>query len=653
MAGKQSSLGAQRPLRLLIVEDSHADTELMVAVLKRAGYVFTFDLVDSPDQFQKHLANDYDAILCDHNLGSWTGTEALETLQRTGRAIPFIVASGTIGEEAAVEYLKQGATDYVLKDRLKRLPFVLHRALVDKEKLEENLRLQKIILCAKQEWELTFDAVPDAVMVLDAQGVVRRANRAAASLLGLSFGQLIGKPHDEVLHRTEESRDNCLFRPMMETGEHQRKDVHQSWLNKTFEVIVSPMRGANGGLSGGTLIMRDVSERLRIDEQRRQGQKMEAVGLLAGGIAHDFNNLMNVISGNAEILGAQSALTASQQREVKEIGNAVRRAAQLTSQLLAFSRRQVLQPTVLDLNLVVSDIEKMLRRLIGEDVELVTELQADLGSVRADPGQLEQVLMNLATNARDAMPEGGKLIIRTMDAELGTVDRIKYPYVKPGGYVRLSVIDTGQGITPEVRDRVFEPFFTTKEKGHGTGLGLAVAYGVVKQSGGYIWARSEPGKGACFDIYLPRAKEIPAAAEKHFETLSKEFRGTETVLVVEDEDALLHVISQFLVRSGYSVLGANHPQRALEIAERHKGSIPVVIMDTVLPGMSGPVVAEKLKRLHPEMVFLFISGYVDRPILDQVIAEQFLQKPISRALLLGKVHELLHLPEGRERSVGA
>jgi len=654
MAGKQSKLGAQRPLRLLIVEDSHADAELMVAVLKRAGYVLTYDLVDSPDQFQQHLKNDYDVIFCDHNLGSWLGTEALERLHSTGKAIPFIVTSGTIGEEAAVEYLKQGATDYVLKDRLKRLPFVLHRALLDKEKLEENLRLQKIILCAKQEWELTFDTVPDAVMVLDAQGVVRRGNRAAAKLLSLDFAQLIGQPHDEVFHRTAESRSSCPFRSMMESGQQHREDVYYSWLNKTFDVIASPIRDANGGLRGGTEVMRDVSERLRLDGQLRQAQKMEAVGLLAGGIAHDFNNLMNVISGNTEMLEAEPGLTASQQREVKEIGSAVRRAAQLTSQLLAFSRRQVLQPTVLDLNVVVSDIEKMLLRLIGEDVEIVTELQAHLGSVRADQSQLGQVLMNLATNARDAMPKGGKLIIRTMDAELGTKDCKKYPYVKAGPYIRLSVIDTGQGMRPEVRDRVFEPFFTTKEKGHGTGLGLAVAYGVVKQSSGYIWVESKPGKGACFDIYLPRVDETPAAAEKCFKTLSKAPGGTETILVVEDEDALLHVIRQFLLRSGYSVLGANHPQRALEIAERYKESIPLVIMDTVLPEMSGPVAAERLKKLHSEMVFLFISGYVDRPILAHVIAEQnsFLQKPISRVALLGKVHELLHPPEGYEKAVG-
>jgi len=642
-------------LRLLIVEDNRADAELMVAALKRSGYRITFEIVDSPALFSQQLASGFDAILCDHNLRSWTGREALELLLQSGSSTPFIIITGTIGEEAAVEYIKEGANDYVLKSRLDRLPFALHRALLDKAKLEENRRLHEAILSAKQEWELTFDTVPDAVMFLDAEGVVRRANRAAASMLGLDFAHIIGRVHDEVFHRTTESRAQCPFRSMMETGQQQRSDVHFSWLNKTFDVITSPMRDAHGRLLGGTEVMRDVSERLRLDEQLRQAQKMEAVGLLAGGIAHDFNNLMNVILGNAELLGAEITLTPSQERHVTEIAIAVRRAAQLTSQLLAFSRHQVMQPIVLDLNVVVSDVGSMLRRLIGEDVELVTELQAHLGTVRADPGQIGQVLMNLATNARDAMPQGGKLILRSMHAELGPKDCLEYPYIKPGRYVRLSVIDTGVGMTAEVRTRLFQPFFTTKEKGHGTGLGLAVVYGIIKQSGGYIWATGELGKGACFDIYLPRVDDAPATVVKSCKKPSKESKGTETVLVVEDEDALLHVMRQFLVRGGYSVLGANHPQRALELAEHHKGPIPLVVMDTVLPEMSGPVVAEQLKKLHPEMAFLFISGYVDGPILDPVMVEKspFLQKPITRDALLEKVYELLHLPEGHGKALSA
>lgn len=643
MPREQNSVEISRPLRLLLVEDSRADAELLVSVLKRTGYVVTYDWVELQESFCEKIGKQYDAILCDHNLLNWTGMDALAIARKSFQSIPFIVVTGTIGEEAVAEYLKQGADDYVLKGRLERLPLVLGRALAERAKADENAQLHEAILCAKQEWELTFDAVTDALMVLDAAGTVRRANRAAVQMLGMSFSELIGRPHDEVFHRSENSECICPFRSMIETGEHQRTDVLYPSLKKTFDVIASPLRDSAGTLRGGTLVMRDISRRLQMDEQLRQAQKMEAVGLLAGGIAHDFNNLLNVISGNVEMLSGERVFTQPQQQELEEVKKAVRRAARLTSQLLAFSRRQVLQPKVLTLNAVVSDVVGMLQRLIGEDVKVVAELNAEKGVIRADQTQLEQVLLNLATNARDAMPEGGRLTIRTEDSELGPDDKQRYPYVNPGSYVRLTVIDTGQGIPPDVVNRIFEPFFTTKEKGHGTGLGLAVVYGIVKQSGGYIWVTSESEHGTRFDIYLPQVNDVPITAEKPAAAFTPQPTGTGTIMVIEDEDAVLHVISQFLIRAGYSVLQASNSRRALEIAEGHADSIPLAIVDTVLPDMNGPATAERLRTIHPEMEFLFMSGYVDRSILKEFLTDgrPFLQKPITRAELLARVGQVL------------
>lgn len=526
MADKWDSIETSRPLRLMVVEDDQTDAELLISVLKRSGYRVTYDLIPSEAQFHQYLSNSYDAILCDHNLLNWTGMQALEVVRLRVPTVAFIVVTGTIGEEAVAEYLKRGADDYVLKSRLDRLPVVLRRALMERAKAEENASLHETILSAKQQWELTFDAVTDAVMVLDEVGTIRRANRATAELLGRNFSDIVGKDHDEVFCRDGEEGTTCPFSTMLQSGEHQRADVFYPTLKKTFDVVASPLRDASGGLRGGTLVMRDISDRIRLNEQLRQAQKMEAVGLLAGGMAHDFNNLLNVISGYAEILDAERILTGS--KELEEIRRAVRRAAQLTSKLLAFGRRQVLQPRVLDLNLVIAETADMLRRLIGEDVKVATELNARPGVVRADQTQLEQILMNLATNSRDAMPEGGELIIRTDDAQLGALEQRKYPYVKPGSFVQLSVIDTGKGIPSDVMKHVFEPFFTTKEQGHGTGLGLAVVYGAVKQSGGYIWVSSEPNRGARFDIYLPRVDSLQRYEVEHI--------AVPTVVIAAEDD---------------------------------------------------------------------------------------------------------------------
>ena len=414
---------------------------------------------------------------------------------------------------------------------------------------------------------------------------------------------------------------------------------------KIFPVRLSAggIRGEDGAFTHFEVIVENITERRNLEAQFRQAQKMEAVGLLAGGISHDFNNLLSVIMGNAEML-LDDRPSATQKHYADEIRNATQRAAQLTRQLLAFSRKNLLHPTVLDLNTVVRDVGKILERLIGEDVQIVTDLQSSLGSVKADQGQVEQILMNLATNARDAMPKGGKFKVRTADAVLGPKDVALYPYVKPGRYVLLSVSDSGMGMTEEVRRRVFDPFFTTKPPGRGTGLGLATIYGIVKQSAGYIWVSSAPGAGATFDIYLPRVDEKPLARTWNLGGRTEYPRGTETVLLLEDEEALRLVTCEFLTASGYNVLQAGRGDVALDISAQYKGSIHLVVSDVVLPDMSGPSIAAQVQTLHPEAQVLYVSGYAEAPVAQQLISKGaiFMQKPISRIDLLRKVDQLLH-----------
>jgi len=414
---------------------------------------------------------------------------------------------------------------------------------------------------------------------------------------------------------------------------------------KTVSVRISggQVRRKDGRVSHFEVIVEDITQRRNLEKQLLQAQKMEAVGRLAGGISHDFNNHLSIILGNADLL-----LEKTQSAEVKhyaeEIKIATQRAAQLTRQLLAFTRRQVRYPTLLDLYAVVSDIVKILRRLIGEDVQIVIEGETDLASIRADRGQVEQILMNLATNARDAMPNGGKFTLRTENVELGPGDMARYPYVRPGGYVRLSVSDTGVGMSEEVRTRAFEPFFTTKPVGKGTGLGLATVYAIVKQSGGYIWISSALGAGTTFDIYLPRAEGKADHLVDGLEGRSEYPKGTETILVLEDEEPLRAVTCECLAAGGYRVLQAGRGDQAIHVAQEYKGPIHLMVCDVVLPDMSGPSSFEGVKALHPEISAFYVSGYTEVSAAQKLIEKGaiLLQKPVSRIDFMRTVDALLH-----------
>jgi signal transduction histidine kinase len=385
-------------------------------------------------------------------------------------------------------------------------------------------------------------------------------------------------------------------------------------------------------------------QRKRLEQHVHQLQKFEAIGRLAGGVAHDFNNLLGVILGQSEILLEQSQ-DERMTHGLQMILGSARRGAGLTRQLLAFGRRQVLKPKVLNINTILADVEKLLQRVIGEDVELDFQMDAGLGNVEADPAQLEQVIVNLATNARDAMSGGGKLTIATSNVSLddGYADR---RVVKPGRYVQLAVRDTGCGMDEETQSRVFEPFFTTKEQGKGTGLGLATVYGIVKQSGGYIWVYSEPGHGTSFKIYLPMV-EAPAESSQNIKQNEELPQGTETILVVEDDASLREVTREFLQRSGYSVMSAGSPQEALQLAEGHGGRpIDFLLTDVIMPKMNGRELATRLIKDRPEMQVLYVSGYTDGIVRDGTHGAleeglAFLEKPYTRQALLRKIREML------------
>jgi PAS domain S-box-containing protein len=428
-----------------------------------------------------------------------------------------------------------------------------------------------------------------------------------------------------------------VVRDVARSGENREVEVQCP--ERVFSIIVAcvpPERYIN-------LYGRDVTEKKRLEEQLRQAQKMEAVGRLAGGIAHDFNNILTAVIGYNSLLLGRLGEADPARREVAEVEKAAQRAASLTRQLLAFSRQQVLEPKVVNINRLVAEVDQMLRRLIGEDIDLATVLDAHLGNTKVDSGQLEQVVLNLALNARDAMPHGGKITIETANVDLDENYARQHVTARPGSYVMLAVSDTGCGMDAETQSRVFEPFFTTKEMGKGTGLGLSTVYGIVKQSGGYVWVYSELGRGTTFKIYLPRVEgDIEQLKPAVLET--EIAGGAETILVVEDDEGIRNLICEILEMNGYTVLKASDGNEALALAARSERPIHLTITDVVMPGVDGRELAKRLAIVRPDLKVLFMSGYASDAVLHNGIVEEgtpFLQKPFTPAALARKVRRVL------------
>ena len=418
----------------------------------------------------------------------------------------------------------------------------------------------------------------------------------------------------------------------------RRKDGREVWLNDTGVVVQGSE--AHPVMEG---IMVDITERKLLETQLQQSRKMEAVGRLAGGIAHDFNNLLTIITGYTDLALSRPGVPLELRTDIERVENAAGRAAALVRQLLAFSRKQVLQPKTLDLNAIVVNLDSLLRRLIDDNIEMVTRVQDDLGKVKADPAQIEQVIMNLVVNARDAMPNGGRLVLETTNLDLDRAYANEHLSVKPGRYVMLAVSDTGIGMDEQTLAHIFEPFYTTKESGRGTGLGLSTVYGIVKQSGGYIWVYSEPGKGSTFKVYLPRVAEQVEESTPPLAQLEDQ-RGTETILLVEDEQAVRDLIVTLLSQRGYEVIVARHPAHAEQIAAKFPHEIHLLLTDVVMPGTSGRELAARIGARRPGIRVLYMSGYTENVITSGGMLEKglaFLQKPFSPALLSQKVREVL------------
>ncbi len=418
-----------------------------------------------------------------------------------------------------------------------------------------------------------------------------------------------------------------------------RPDGSTRWIwDRAFSI-----RDPNGAIDQVAGIAEDVTERKHLEEELRQAQKMEAVGRLAGGIAHDFNNLLTVITGYSDLLLSQSSLAEADRDMIQQIKKSGDRAASMTRQLLAFSRRQMLVPEILDLNCLIDSLGEMLRRIIGEDIELHLQLDPQLGSVTADPGQVQQVLMNLVVNARDAMPQGGKLVIQTANVHWSEDLKQRHPDAKLGSYALISVADTGIGISPNVQEHLFEPFFTTKGVGKGTGLGLSTVYGIVKQSNGLIEVHSKPDQGACFKIYLPLGQSLPKRRSRD-KFVSKPTIAQETILVVEDEELVRSMTCTLLQGAAYRVLVAKDGLDAIDVSRNHRGPIDLLLSDVVMPRMNGQSLYQKLSGERPEMKVLFTSGYTDSALFRHGMADSpvtILLKPYTQESLLTHVREVL------------
>ncbi len=760
--------------RILLVEDSPADAKLVVHELRRVDPAVEVERVETAEALQAALAaGAWDAVISDWAVPGFSALEALAIVRATANDVPFIIVSGTIGEELAVEAMRAGAHDYVLKDKLARLAPAIEREIRE-SRLRADHRRQEA------RFRALIEKSAEAVLLTGRDAAIGYASPAASSIFGRSTEELVGKRTLDFVHPEDRERvvsmmasvrgpdhvvgttvEFRLVRPdgavrcvaatgtnllddpsvgavvanmrdvtdTLRAAEELRAaqarfsrlsesgvigiitaDVHGKILDAndayanmigyprealvsgevgwaslippdlyevtarasaelvergvvaSFESAAIHKNGTRVPMLVGLAMLEypvtiafavDLSEKKRAEqelrkteEQLRQAQKMEAIGRLAGGIAHDFNNVLSVVLSYAEMLLADLTPDDLRHGDVQEIFRAGQRAADLTRQLLMFSRQEVVEPKVLDLNELMASVDKMLQRLLGEDVELVTCAGVQLGKIRADPSSIEQVVMNLVVNARDAMPTGGKLTIETTNVVLDDDYVRTHVGTHPGPHVLLAVTDTGIGMDAATKARIFEPFFTTKPKEKGTGLGLSTVFGIVHQAGGSIWVYSEPGMGTTFKVYLPCIEGTIATSRSR---VAAPAGGTETILLVEDESQVRVVARGILRRQGYTVIEAARANEAIKLCEQHAGEIHLLLTDVVMPQMGGPALATHLQQLRPTMKVLCMSGYTDDSVVRHGILSSdiaFLQKPFTTESLARKVREVLDEARG-------
>jgi two-component system, cell cycle sensor histidine kinase and response regulator CckA len=634
---------------VLLVGSQEEDFFLIQEILdrNRGSLPAALDHAGSLDEAKTMLQRgEYGLVLFEHETGDAAATKLLSEFLHTRGAMPFILLTEHADEKAVAEIVQAGAYDCMERSQLTganlvrtiRCALSLHSTQQQRQVAEQSLRK---LSCAVEQ-------SADAIFITNSEGIIEYVNPAFEMLTGYSPEEVTGKT-SSILKSGEQAP--VLYREVWESirsGNAGRSIVVNRKKNGEVYYVdesISAIRDDEGHIANFVSNGRDFTERLRLEAQLLQSQKMDAVGRLAGGIAHDFNNLLTIITSYSELALDSVASESPAQARIQEILSAARRAADLTRQLLAFSRKQPQALRVAELNPVVEGIVKTLRRLIGEDIELVFVPGEAVGKIRLDPVQIEQILMNLAANARDAMPQGGRCTIETSYAEVDEqyVDR-KRAVIPTGRYAVLSLTDTGDGIPADHLSHVFEPFYTTKPSGKGTGLGLATVYGIVKQNHGFVWAYSEPGMGTVIKVYLPCVQDRSIAMEIPDTGVGALLRGTETVLLVEDEEPLRRATVEFLRLRGYTVLEARDGIDALSISKNHGSTIHLAVTDVVMPHMSGGELARELETLRPQTRVLFVSGYAGQTVLDHKVIDvenNFLQKPFTLKQLASKVRTVL------------
>lgn len=640
----------KRLLRVLIVEDSADDEAMLLEELRRGGFEVVHVRVQTAETMRAALMEQsWDVIMSDYSMPTFTGIGALSVLKETGIDIPLIIASGTIGEETAVEALKAGASDFLVKDRLARLIPAIERETREAEGRRARRAAEAALSQTKERMQFALESAGVGIWESEVASGRTLWSDVLEQLHGLPVGAFAGTfdAFIECIHADDRQRVLNSISESFRNRLDSRLEYRTTWpdgsthwiagIGRTFySEAGEPIRAVGVGL--------DITAQKHLEEQFRQAQKLEAIGGLAAGVAHDFNNLLTIVTGYCELLAVRFADDAAAIQDLDEIRRAGTSATALTRQLLAFSRRQIVAPRAVDLNSILNDSYKMARRLVEENVQIDLRLADHLVPIHVDPGQIEQVLLNLVINARDAMPNGGVVTIETENAVVDEAYARTHLEVHPGSYVLLSVSDTGSGMSSEVQSRLFEPFFTTKERGRGTGLGLATIYGIVKQSGGHIWVYSEPGIGTTFKIYWPVAHSTELPATVPARQASAGLHGTETVLVVEDEASLRALTARILQRYGYTVLLAANGEEAERLCTEHQGTIHIVLMDVVMPGKSGRAVGEWIGQRRPETKIIYLSGYTDNAIVHHGVLDPgttFLQKPFTSDVLLNTIRGVL------------
>ena len=633
------------PLSILLVDDDPAHTEAIERAFRDAGSNTRIRKAGTLRECRAAMADNLpDIALVDLNLPDGRAVEILTSPPEAG-PFPVVIMTSFGDEQIAVSALKSGAMDYIVKsfDAFTNMPRTIPRVLREWNLLQDRRRAEESVRKAKQDMEAIFHGISHPIVILDPEQRIIAGNKKFEELVGQDIGEYRNRHCWRIFHGPETTGPppDCPFVAMKESHNAETSVIQVETIEGVFLISCTPIFDADGRLEKVIHIATDITEQKRTEAELRESQKMDAIGRLAGGVAHDFNNMLGIINGYAELLLMKLKEDDPLCREILQILKAGNRAADLTRQLLAFSRKSIVQPRVISFNTIVSGMEKMLRRLIGEDILMVFETVADLGHVKADPGLIEQVILNLVVNSRDAMPRGGRLTIETRNVELDGTFSQRHVSVTPGPYVMLAVSDTGAGMDEATRERIFEPFFTTKEKGKGTGLGLSMVYGIVKQNKGCIWVYSEPGQGTAFKIYLPGIAE---AVDAEIVLTEPAARGTETLLIVEDEEAVCALVKQILLSAGYQVLTAINGGEALMLLERRKEPVHLLLTDVVMPGMSGRELADRLLKIHPEMKVLFMSGYTDNAIVHHGVLDpgaHFIGKPFTMTAVQRKVREVL------------